>query len=224
MSLLNLIKNENMKLYQQRTTYISFLIAYILTFSFVYIQTLQGKVVATSFWEFTAYVVQSANQAFFVLTVIIASQIINSEFSGGTIKLLLISSNSRANILLSKYLATLLFSLLGFLGSIILGCINAAILFGFKGITQLDVALSLSGPIMLKLLIFPFYTSVAFALAILTRNIGLSLLISLMISLFTSNYIPIIPGFSIPLSLGIWTTFYMIFTIIGWTQFKKQDI
>ncbi|WP_058301412.1 ABC transporter permease [Gorillibacterium timonense] len=47
-----------------------------------------------------------------IFTVIIAADIVAGEFSTGTIKLLLIRPAVRAKVLLSKYLATLLFSLL----------------------------------------------------------------------------------------------------------------
>lgn len=47
-----------------------------------------------------------------IFTVIIAAEIVAGEFTWGTIKLLLIRPASRAKILLSKYIATVLFSLM----------------------------------------------------------------------------------------------------------------
>ena len=224
MTLLNLIKNENMKLYRQRSTYFIYFITYLLTFILFLIQKVQGSLFLTSFWETSAYVIQLSMQIFFILTIVVAIQIISSEFADGTMKTLLISPHSRSKILLSKYIAVLLFSLRGIVGSILLGCVTAAIFIGLKGVDQLELFLSVFSTLLLKLLTIPLFVSVAFMFVIVTRNIGLTLLICLPFSIITVNFIPAIPGLSLPISTLIWTIFYVIFTNIGWSQFKKQDI
>lgn len=67
-----------------------------------------------------------------IFVVVIAGDIVASEFAGGTIKLLLIRPFSRSKILLSKYFATILFSV--FLLGALFGTAFAAsgILFGFS--------------------------------------------------------------------------------------------
>ncbi|TLS35085.1 ABC transporter permease [Pseudalkalibacillus caeni] len=90
---------------------------------------------ADSFWGF---INESSNLTSFVtlFTIVIAAGMVASEFSWGTIKLLLIRPVSRSKILLSKYLSTLLFafSLLAvlFLSSALTG----GLLFGFDSVSQ----------------------------------------------------------------------------------------
>ncbi|WP_441895000.1 ABC transporter permease [Paenibacillus sp. YAF4_2] len=63
---------------------------------------------------------------------IIAGDIIAAEFSTGTIKLLLIRPSSRIKILLSKYLAMLLFSMVLLLILFVISFLINGILFGFN--------------------------------------------------------------------------------------------
>ncbi|MGZ4107092.1 MAG: ABC transporter permease, partial [Tumebacillaceae bacterium] len=66
-----------------------------------------------------------------VFTVIVAADSVAGEFSGGTIKLLLIRPVSRSKILLSKYLSTLTFSLLLFVTLFITAFVASGALQGF---------------------------------------------------------------------------------------------
>jgi len=68
-----------------------------------------------------------------ILTAIIASDIVASEFSGGTIKLLLIRPVSRTKILLAKYLTTLLFGTAMVALLLTTGYLLGGVLFGFGG-------------------------------------------------------------------------------------------
>ncbi|MBC8079940.1 MAG: ABC transporter permease [Gorillibacterium sp.] len=68
-----------------------------------------------------------------VFTVIVAADIVAGEFSTGTIKLLLIRPASRTKILLSKYIATLLFSLLLFATQFIVSYLVNGIISSFAG-------------------------------------------------------------------------------------------
>lgn len=68
-----------------------------------------------------------------ILTAIIASDIVASEFSGGTIKLLLIRPVSRTKILLAKYLSMLLFGGVMTVLLLAVGYLLGGVLFGFGG-------------------------------------------------------------------------------------------
>lgn len=80
-----------------------------------------------------------------IFTIIIAGDAVAGEFTWGTIKLLLIRPASRAKILLSKYVATLLYSLfmlvLLFVASFVLG----GIVNGFTGVSSPDVYVGSDG-------------------------------------------------------------------------------
>jgi ABC-2 type transport system permease protein len=67
-----------------------------------------------------------------VFTSIIAADIMAAEFAGGTIKLLLIRPTSRTKILLSKYLATLGFSILLLATLFLTSFITAGLFTGFE--------------------------------------------------------------------------------------------
>lgn len=69
-----------------------------------------------------------------IFTVIVAADIVAGEFGGGTIKLLLIRPASRSKILLSKYFATLLFSLLLVVVLFVSAFVINGILYGFSGV------------------------------------------------------------------------------------------
>ncbi|WP_038090782.1 ABC transporter permease subunit [Tumebacillus flagellatus] len=69
-----------------------------------------------------------------VFTVIIAAESVAGEFSGGTIKMLLIRPTSRSKILLSKYLSTLVFSVLLFVILFISAFVVSGALQGFQDV------------------------------------------------------------------------------------------
>ncbi|HYK71624.1 MAG TPA: ABC transporter permease [Pseudoneobacillus sp.] len=69
-----------------------------------------------------------------LFTIIIAGGSVASEFSWGTIKLLLIRPVNRSKILLSKYISTFIFALITLLILFVLSFIVGAVLFGFDTI------------------------------------------------------------------------------------------
>ncbi|MEK5078670.1 ABC transporter permease [Solibacillus sp. FSL W7-1436] len=71
-----------------------------------------------------------------LFSIVVAAGIVASEFSWGTIKLLLIRPVSRSKILLSKYITTILFALLLITLLFGLSFIFGSLLFGFSGIEQ----------------------------------------------------------------------------------------
>jgi ABC-2 type transport system permease protein len=71
-----------------------------------------------------------------LLVVILAADIVSSEHSGGTIKLLLTRPVKRWKILLSKYIALLLSISLMVMITAILGYLISGVIFGYKGWTM----------------------------------------------------------------------------------------
>ncbi|MFD2115419.1 ABC transporter permease [Paenibacillus yanchengensis] len=107
----NLLKNENMKIYRRPRTYIMLaiiaglvLLISLLWFSF--------DKQSTSMWEVAQLEMTIVNVLVAIFAVVIAASIVSEEFSTGTIKLLLIRPWSRSKILLSKYIAAILFLIL----------------------------------------------------------------------------------------------------------------
>lgn len=106
-----LITNENMKIYRRVRTYVMFGILIGLTIIISLMWLSFGERSQTSMWE-VAFMESSI--LFFlvtIFTVIVAAGAVAEEFTSGTIKLLLIRPWSRSKILLSKYIAVLLYAI-----------------------------------------------------------------------------------------------------------------
>src|SRR5690606_26357656 len=85
-----------------------------------------------SIWSFmdTASAIVSVITLF---TIIVGASSVASEFSWGTIKLLLIRPVSRTKILLSKYLSTIIFALVSLIILFVVSLLVGSIIFGFDG-------------------------------------------------------------------------------------------
>lgn len=141
-----------------------------------------------------------------LFTIIIAAGIVASEFSWGTIKLLLIRPINRAKILLSKYITVLLYALfmLGLL--FVLSFILGAIFFGFEQnqphlayldgqiVERAQIPFLLSQYLLssVGLLIF---TTMAFMISAAFRNSSLAIGLSIFLLLVGSIVTSIIAGF-----------------------------
>jgi ABC-2 type transport system permease protein len=84
-------------------------------------------------WEFARDAGKTLIPLITLFTVIIGANSVAGEFSWGTIKLLLIRPVHRSKVLLSKYLATLLFSLVMLFSMFLLLLLVGGIVHGFDG-------------------------------------------------------------------------------------------
>ncbi|WP_050181282.1 ABC transporter permease [Domibacillus robiginosus] len=181
---------------------------------------------APNMWSF----VESANdilQFAGLFIIVIAGGIVASEFSWGTVKLLLIRPISRSKVLLSKYATVVLFGLfltmLAFLFSVVIG----ALLFGIEGesvhlaynggqIVEQNILfylLKLYGLNMLDLLMM---ATMAFMISAVFRNSSLAIGISLFL-LFTG------PNVTYLLSMRYDWAKYLLFANTDLTQFQTGD-
>ncbi|MCL6459028.1 MAG: ABC transporter permease [Gorillibacterium sp.] len=80
-----------------------------------------------------------------IFTVIIAADSVAGEFSSGTIKMLLIRPKSRGKVLLSKYLASLLFSLGMLIFLFAIAFVTNGLIYGFDGSTLVNLYASSEG-------------------------------------------------------------------------------
>lgn len=140
-----------------------------------------------------------------MLVVIVASVSVASEFSGGTIKLLLIRPYKRSQILLSKLLVCLLFAGFVTLFTLISAAIIGAILFPVQsfmlpasaaqgGVSALKSALMLAGTNYLLLIL---YVNVALMISAVFRSQALAVGIG-MLMLFSSSMINAVLSMLIP--------------------------
>lgn len=127
---IQLIRNENMKIYRRPRTWVMLAILLIVTLApSVLMMTLPGEG-PSSMWE--AFPVNMTIGIFLVTvySVVIAAETVAGEFSTGTIKLLMIRPWSRSKILLSKYVTVVLFSLLFLLILFVWNSLTTWLMFG----------------------------------------------------------------------------------------------
>lgn len=198
-AVINLIKNENMKMYHQRSSTFILVTSYLLTTTILFFQHHNGVLPFRSAADFIIYADRLFTQIFIIGFVIQAVHLISSEYTDGTIKLLVIRPVSRNCILFSKYVAMLLFSLKGFSIYLLLILPLATLLFVPHQWNDWYTSVSFVWEIILfKIISFPFYTAVAFTWGIITRDTGISFLLSVTVTALTMNMMPIISGLSIP--------------------------
>ncbi|MFT8389854.1 MAG: ABC transporter permease [Sporolactobacillus sp.] len=92
--------------------------------------------VTETLWSFVMGVADNMITVIGVLTVIVVATSIASEFDSGTIKLLLIRPIYRTEILLSKYVAALVFTLLSLVVLFLTSWLVGGLFFGFDGATE----------------------------------------------------------------------------------------
>lgn len=122
-----------------------------------------------------------------IFTVIIAGDSVASEFTWGTIKILLIRPASRTKILASKYISTLLFSLLMLLILFAVNVIASGLFFGFDDIgtpylkvadgqvQEVSMALHAIGIYALACVDLVMYVSMAFMISSVFRSSSLGI-------------------------------------------------
>ncbi|WP_433945652.1 ABC transporter permease [Paenibacillus sp. SN-8-1] len=109
---LSLVQNENMKIYRRLRTWIMLALVVLLPILFASIIAINEN----RFGPHTEAWSAASNLSFIyflvsIFSVVIAADIVASEFTWGTIKLLLIRPWTRSKVLLSKLLAVLLFAI-----------------------------------------------------------------------------------------------------------------
>lgn len=128
---IDLLRNENMKIYDRLRTWIMLGIMLMLMLAAsIVVAVVDGDM--KSMW--TVFQVQSLFGIALVsiFTVVVSADSVAGEFSAGTIKLLLIRPWSRAKILLSKYIALIVFALFFLAAQFIWTYLWDGILFGFS--------------------------------------------------------------------------------------------
>ena len=131
-SFTNLVVNEWLKMSKKR----SFLVPYVLIAAFIagmlYMMYNYSDQLP-SFLEFAGMAISrnGLGQMLTLLVIICTAGIVAKEHSLGTIKLLLIRSQSRSRILASKYVAVLLFILSIFVFTLAIALLGGGLVFGF---------------------------------------------------------------------------------------------
>ncbi|MNJ33438.1 ABC-2 family transporter protein [compost metagenome] len=250
LSFSKLVWNEWLKMFKKRSFFVPYAIIMVIILLFAYLtQFLGGLQDALTAPQFTEVIVsnEGLGQLLVILSIICTAGIVSKEYSGGTIKLLLIRSVSRNKILASKYAVVLLFSLSLTLFSLLLGLVTGSVLFGFSGGAELGnlfTAALYHGVYMVT------YATVTFMIGTLTRSSGATIgigmtmlmlggLIVTLLSkysfvkylLFTNadlsvyaNGRPPYQGMTMTFSLIVLAIYMFLFLGASFVTFKKRDV
>lgn len=159
-----------------------------------------------------------------ILTVIIAADMIAAEFTWGTIKLLLVGPASRTKILISKYIATLMFALLLLIITFAAAFAAGGILEGFDGTSQARITITDAGVIQessyfvnslekygFSVVSMLMYVTMAFMISSAFRSSSMAIAFSLLFMLVGNVLSALLSGYS-------WVK-YLLFSNIDLTQY-----
>lgn len=209
-----LIQNENMKIYRRAVTWvmIGIVVAINLIVALVLfnLESSQGMGVID-------FIGASSDIVGFVIffTVVIAASIVSSEFSWGTIKLLLIRPVSRTKILLSKYIATLIFAIVLILTVFISSIIFGLIFFGFGGgedLTTWGILKTYSNDLVDIVMTVTF----AFMISVVLRSNALAISLTYIIYFLSATVMGILSA--LDLNWGK----YILFANTNFSQYAEQ--
>ncbi|WP_245995831.1 ABC transporter permease [Paenibacillus taihuensis] len=136
---LQLVRNENMKIYRRIGTWI--MLGIILLLVIVSSSLTRWLSEKETMWTVMNGIDQLMYYLITIFTVVISAESVAGEFSSGTIKLLLIRPWSRSKILLSKYISLLLFALVQTLLMFVSSFVLNLILFGYNDSATANEAL-----------------------------------------------------------------------------------
>ncbi|MUG44531.1 ABC transporter permease [Paenibacillus woosongensis] len=245
-----LVWNEWLKMFKKRSFFVPYAIiaAFIIFLAYMtqFMGGLQSVLTAPQF----AQAVISKNglgQFLVMLSIICTAGVVSKEFSGGTIKLLLIRSVSRSKILASKYAIVLLYSLSLTLFALIVGLVTGSVMFGFSDMAGFGNLLSAT---LYHAVYMAIYVTAAFMLGTLTRSsgatigIGMTLLMleGLVVALLSkysfvkyllftnadlsvyANGRPPFEGMTMAFSLIVLAVYMFLFLGASFVTFKKRDV
>ncbi|SIS40008.1 ABC-2 type transport system permease protein [Kroppenstedtia eburnea] len=252
--LLRLVKTEGMKVLDRTRTWVFLMLLVLLSFLFAMGRKWMEN---TTGWEenMGGFVLDSSSLLFVVqlLTVVIAGEIVSSEFAWGTVKLLLIRPVNRTKVLYSKYMVVLCFSLLCmavlFLSSMLFGAVlfrvyspegmvllrETGVVYGLRWVEIVMVAtmafmlstLSRSSSLGVGLSIFLVFAGMMLVEGL--KMIGISLgkyllFANLDLTQYLEGAIPAFSGMTPGFSIGILSVYFLLFHLISWLSFVKRDI
>jgi len=168
----------------------------------------------TTGWSFANKLEQRAiGPLLTVLVAVIAGDMLAGEFSSGTIKLLLTRQQTRGRILLSKYVAMLLFAVFLIVVTIFVSLVVGGVLFGLNGVSQAFVYLSADGHVQQMGMAEYLFANYGFNAISMLMTVTIAFMIS---AIFRSSAIAI--ALSI-LSLFIGNTLVLVLSGYSWDKY-----
>lgn len=252
-SLFALVQNEQMKIYSRVRTWIMLailILCVIMTGVLMKFMLDANLAHVLQFMAFATFLTMLVT----IFSVIVAGDMVASEFTWGTIKLLLIRPASRSKILASKYIAVLLFVLTLLVVHFISAYFTGLLLFGVGGQVGEGVTMgNIVRTYLLHTVNIVMAVTLAFMISAVFRSsslaIGLSIfllwtkdgIVAALVSLkyewvkyfvFANTdltpYIvggkPLLPGMTLGFSVTVLVLYWLLFYGISWLLFTKRDV
>ncbi|MCP3775953.1 ABC transporter permease [Paenibacillus sp. MZ04-78.2] len=252
-SVIRLIQNEQMKIYTRLRTWImlAFVVLAVISMGVMMKYVLESEMNhVLQFMGLAAILTPLVT----IFSVIVAGDSVASEFTWGTVKLLLIRPASRGKILLAKYISVLLFIVELLLIMLIISYFTGLVLFGVSGSVSPDGTM----PVILqgygiKAVEIMMTATLAFMISTVFRSsslaIGLSIFLMFMSGpivavlvqlrydwvkylLFANTDLtpylhggkPVVPGMTLGFSLAVLAGYWIVFYAVSWLLFTKRDV
>ncbi|MBP3963866.1 ABC transporter permease [Paenibacillus lignilyticus] len=250
-----LLVNELHKLYTRMGTRIMVLLVPVMVIAAGLLCFYSGEqeIQVQDGWEFLDLVLTAVPNLMNIVTlftIIVAAGIVASEFSGGTIKLLLIRPYSRSQFLLAKYTAVLLFGLSLALIMVITAFITGGFLFGFgagdaENVVANVVKATAFGVIGLVVMVtFAFMISSVLRSGAVAIGVSIFFLLSgpqlayMLKSFAWTKYLlfanldlysytagrPFLSDMTLTFSLLVLAGYMAVFGVLAWVIFAKRDV
>lgn len=177
---------------------------------------------SSSMWGAANLLIVNVMQLVTIFVVIIAGDIVANEFSSGTIKLLAIRPISRTKLLLSKYIATMLFGLTTLAILFIVTCLSVGSFYGFEGsaiphlyvsdgiVKEMNMAIYIWNTIGYHSISIIMVATLAFMISTIFRSSSMAIGISIFTFLISQILVPFLARFE-------WMKYYL-FTNVDLTQ------
>ncbi|WP_230191547.1 ABC transporter permease subunit [Paenibacillus sp. CECT 9249] len=245
-----LVHNENLKIYLRLGTWVMIGILAGLSLLIPLLSYTVDRSAAITLQDMVFSLLPMLNVCITIVTIVVAAGIVSSEFAWGTIKLLLIRPWTRGKILLSKYIALVLFAL--FMSVLVFALVFgiSALLFpNMPGPGLWSDFLMTSVYKFIDLLVIATFT---FMLSAVFRSNGLSIGMAMFVFMF-GDMVPMLlhpdkygwakyllfhnmhlynymhgstpyPGMSFGFSSAVLAVYFAAFLAISWIVFARRDI
>lgn len=178
----------------------------------------------TNSWTFVNQVLPVAYALVLLFAVIVASDIVAGEFSRGTIKMLMVRPHPRWSILLSKYLASVIFGVVLLFELLASTWLMGGFVYGFGGLDSASYSVEAGGEVVkqvtslsalqasgLAMLSIFFVMTIAFMISTIFRTSALAIGISILMYFMITNLVVILAQYE-------WTK-YLVFTNLDLTTY-----
>lgn len=252
-SFYRLVQNEQMKIYSRTRTWV---MLGIVVLSVILMAVMMKYAMDLGVEHAFPFLGMSLNLTWivFIFSVIIAGDSVASEFTWGTIKLLLIRPATRSKILAAKYVSVFIFLITLLLVLFISSYFVGLLFFGVGGmVTEQDAFTNILRAYGLKWVDLLMSVSLAFMISAAFRSsslaIGLSMLLMFTASsvvyllvtfkytwvkylLFTNTDLspyflggkPPIEGMTLGFSVAMLVAYWILFYGVAWLLFTKRDV